>query len=153
VPALPPGAKLVVVTPPSPRQHVGYWFAGAVVAALIPFLAIIVHWVDGYPHHGGFYEALGRGELLAIAMVITLGGLAELVPVIGTVNDGKGTGWLVVAAIFFGLGEGFWYTDVTTNLMDGHAVPLNRLAWGSLGAFVISVLISLRSVYLAASTR
>jgi hypothetical protein len=153
LPPLPPGARVVVRIPPSPRQHVGYWFAGGVVAALIPFLSIIVHWADGSPNHSGFYEALGRGELLAIAMVITLSGLAELVPAMGSVRDAAGTGWLLLSAIFLGLTEGLWYTDVTSNVMDKHPLPLGHLAWGSSALFVMSVLISLRSVYVAASTR
>lgn len=44
---LPEGAKWVLRTSPSPRQHMSYWFVGTVVASLIPFLPDIVHWVDG----------------------------------------------------------------------------------------------------------
>lgn len=147
---LPKGGTWVLRTPPSPRQHMSYWFVGAVVASLIPFLPDIVHWVDGRGNTPGFYDSLARGELLAIAIVVTIGGLAELAPVRRDIR--YSAGW-VVGGVLIGLSEGVWFTDVVTGLMDGHVVPLHRLAWGSVALFVISAVISLRSVYLAASSR
>ncbi|TPG36937.1 hypothetical protein EAH80_03355 [Mycobacterium hodleri] len=127
-----------------------YWFVGAVVASLIPFLPDIVHWVDGKANTPDFYDSLARGELLAIAMVVTIGGLAELAPVRHDIR--YSAGW-VVGGVLIGLSEGIWYTDVVTDLMDGHAMPPDRLAWGSIALFVISAVISLRSIYLVASSR
>jgi hypothetical protein len=150
---LPPGTRLVKVRRATPLQHVGFWFLGVVVASLIPFLPVLVSWVDGRSDHGGFYEALGRGELLAIALVISLGGVADLSPAMGAVERIAEAAFLLLGAGLMGLGEAIWYTDVALNLLDDRHVPLNHLAWGSLGFFVVSAGISLRSVHIAASSR
>lgn len=145
---VPAGARVVIVHPVPASRRTWYWFGGAVAASLIPFLPVVWHWVDNRPNTTGFYETLGRGELLAIAIVITIGGIAELAPASAGVKYSAG---LIIGGALIALSEGFWYADVVGELMDDHQPPLRRLAWGSIALFVVSALISLRSVYLAAA--
>jgi hypothetical protein len=146
----PPGGRWVLREKITPRQRMGYWFGGTIIASLIPFLPIIIHWIDGRPNTTGFYEALSRGELLAIGVVVALGGLADLAAVRGEVEDSAG--WVITGALI-SLGGLAWYTDVAIGLMDNQPAPIVRLAWCSIAFFLLSAAVSLRSVYVAGGAR
>src|SRR5262249_32971967 len=77
---------LRIVGNPTPWQHVAVWLVGAVLASLVPFLFLYFHGVDRNKPPNMF-ELLGRGDLLLISLVLTIGGITELVLVLNKIHQ------------------------------------------------------------------
>ena len=69
--------KVNEVVPVRPWQHVVVWLVGVVFAALVPLLLPYFHGLD-MDDTPSMTSLLGHGDLLLIALVITIAGITEL---------------------------------------------------------------------------
>lgn len=137
------------VKPITPARHVLVWFLGVVVASLLPFVPLVVHHIDARDSPG-IYDLLGRGDLLVISLVFTIAGLVELGLYWKRVEQPDVPIFLMIGGILLVLGEGFWYGDISSQILGGGTVPTHAVTYGSLGFFALSVICSLLCVRLAA---
>jgi hypothetical protein len=137
------------VRPITPARHVLVWFLGVVVASLLPFVPLVVHHIDSRSSPG-MYDLLGRGDLLVVSLVFTIAGLVELGLYWKRIEQADVPIFLMIGGILLVLGEGFWYGDITSQILSGGTVPTHAVTYGSLGFFAFSVVCSLLCVRLAA---
>lgn len=131
----------VLTLSPSPREHVTMWLLGVVVASLVPFLFLIFHRIDG-DHLPSIYELLGRGDLLVISLVVTVGGIAELALASSRVRPDQvvTAAYFLIGSVLVVIGEAAWYADITATLLARETVhDLRSVCFGSLTLFVFSV--------------
>ena len=147
------GNEYRIVTRASPRQHVVVWIVGSVVASLVPFLFLSFHSIDG-KHTPDLYSMLGRGDLLLIALVITIGGIAEILLVLNQVEDLMAGALLLLGGILLVVAEAFWYADLTSQVLAGQETASQTVVtWGSLILFATSAACSAACVLNAARSR
>ena len=138
----------------TPRQHVLVWVIGVLFASLTPLLLPYFHGID-LSTTPNMQDLLGRGDLLLISLVLTIAGIAELIPSIRNISAGQLT---PVAAIFLGgllaiVAEAFWYADISAEFLSVHKNPkshvMSVITIGSLILFGASALCSTACVYYA----
>lgn len=144
-----------IVDHPSPGQRACVWLFAVVVASLLPFVSVFLRGLDrdGIP---SFPELVGRGDLLVIAIIITIGGVAELLLVMGKMPQRRSVGgiFLVLGAVLLVAGEAFWYADIgATLLTQPKLAQENIVAFGSTGLFVASAFCGVTCVYISAGVR
>ncbi len=155
VAAIAPEKTIKVTQHATPRQHVIVWLVGAVLASLLPFLFLYVHGLDKN-RPPGIYELLGRGDLLLISLVVTIGGITEVVLVLNKIDQRQ---MLPVALYLLGgvlavVAEAAWYADITARLLDGQPATVPEpVTAGSLILFGLSALCSSACVRVAAGAR
>ncbi|SRR5258708_37861207 len=139
----------------SPRQHVLVWFIGVIFASLTPLLLQYFHGID-LNSTPNMQALLGRGDLLLISLVLTIAGIAELIPSIRNISAGQLT---PVAAILLGgllaiVAEAFWYADISAEFLSAHKTATLHVTTvitnGSLVLFAASALCSMACVFYAA---
>ena len=138
---------------PTPKEKTKIWVLGTIIASLVPpFLAMFVHGVDRQKIPN-IAEMFGRGDLLVIAVVVTIGGFAELLPVIKRVPDRalKSMAYALLGGFLLTTAESIWYADITSVLLDHREPPYVATSIGSIICFAFSSLCSARYVSIAAS--
>jgi hypothetical protein len=141
-----------------PWQHVVVWLIGVLFASLTPLLLPYFHGVD-QDDTPSMHALLGRGELLLIALVITIAGITELILAMRNISAGQLMP--VATAILGGLlaivAEAFWYADIAASSFGSDKIPpahvLTVVTFGSLGLFLASALCSAACVFYAAAAR
>ena len=136
----------------TPFQHVIVWFLGSVLAGCIPILATVLYGL-AVSKPVGFYEALGKGDLLLIALVLSLAGLSDLVLKIHDVRPGPiWPALLVVGTVLLVAGDALWFGDLSSAVLhSGTESPgTGGVAYGSIGVFTLAAVFSTLSVWLAA---
>lgn len=138
---------------PTPREKTKIWVLGTIIASLFPpFLAILFHGVDRR-EMPSVTEMFGRGDLLVIAVVVTIGGFAELLPVIKRIPEDslKPMAYALLGGFLLTTAESLWYADIISTILDRRDPPYTATTLGSIGLFGISCLCSARYVAIAAS--
>jgi hypothetical protein len=117
------GPKAKVTELAAPWQHVVVWTIGVILAALTPLLLPYFHGIDKN-NTPSMYNLLGHGDLLLIALVITIAGITELMLVMR--NIPFSTIMPVAMAILGGLlaivAEAFWYSDLAVESLNGNNI-------------------------------
>jgi hypothetical protein len=102
------------------------------------------------------YELLSRGDLLLIALVLTIGGFTELALVFNKIEQAQ---VLPVALVLLGgvllvAAEALWYGDLSAQLLNKQtSAPVHIVTYGSLVFFGLSVFCSTVCVRIAAGAR
>jgi hypothetical protein len=139
----------------TPRQHVLVWLIGVLFASLTPLLLPYFHGID-LNNTPSMQDLIGRGDLLLISLVLTIAGIAELIPSIRNISAGQLT---PVAAILLGgllaiVAEAFWYADISAEFLSVQKTPTEHVSSvitsGSLILFGASALCSVACVFYAA---
>jgi hypothetical protein len=128
------------------------WIFGTILASLIPpFTAILFYGVDRH-RLPGLSEIFGRGDLLVIAIVITIGGVSETLPMIRRIPDDlfRGTAFAMIGAFLLLLAESLWYADITSTLLGKETPPYSWVSIGSALFFAASSFVSARLVHITA---
>lgn len=138
-------------TRPTQRDRIVIWLVGTVIASLIPFLAVLFHGIDRR-QIPSLTDVLGRGDLLVISVVVTIGGASEILPVIRRVAPEK---FRLLSLAYLGcflsiVAEAIWYADVTATILDGGSPSANLVTGGSLLFFALSAACSSVCVAIAA---
>lgn len=128
---------------------------GVVVASLLPFVFLFFHGIDGN-HWPDLDKVLGRGDLLVIGLVVTVGGMAELVFSMSRLQARRvaWASYFLIASVLVIVGEAAWYADITVTLLVSQKVAdPGSVTRGSLGLFVASFVCSGKCVKTAAGVR
>jgi hypothetical protein len=136
---------------PTAKEKTKIWVLATIVASLVPpFLAIIFHGVDRQ-QIPSLFEMFGRGDLLVIGVVITIGGFGELLPVIKRIPDDSMSGMTsaIIGGLLLILAESLWYADITSTILDNKAPPYHFTTLGSVVLFAFSAYCSARYVSIA----
>lgn len=136
----------------TPRQRVVVWIVGSVLAALLPIVIAGVHGLDSSAV-SGFYDLLGRGELLLIAITIAIAGVAELSLTLRQVKTNQ-TLWvalLLLGNLLLVASAALWYGDLTSAEAANHVEQAAvGVTWGSTGVFAGAAVFSSICVWIAA---
>lgn len=140
---------------PSPELHALVWMLGVVVASLLPFFSVFIQGLDRgmVP---SLPELLGRGELLVIAIVVTIGGIAELLLVVNRIPQATFSSviFLLLGGILLIVSEALWYADIgATLLTQPRLAREHMISLGSGILFGFSVFCGGTSVRRAAGVR
>jgi len=130
------------------------WLVGSVAASLIPLALITFHEAD-YLHDPSFYQILGHGDLLIIAFTLTVAGVAQLCPFVAKVQAKQ------LSAVILAILGGFivvamevaWYSDIAARVASSQSVPIHLITWGSLFLFLVSMVITMSCVSVAAECK
>ena len=126
------------------RDRVQLWAFGTIAASLIPpFFAVVIHGVDRKSPLS-IAELFGRGELLIIGIVITIGAFSGLLPVIKYVreDDARPMVFALLGGFMLTVAEALWYADLTAAILDRSDPPFTVVAVGSWICFVSSSICS-----------
>jgi hypothetical protein len=147
-----PGLEIRVRQKASPRDRVLVWLLGSVVAGVFPIVFTFFHGLDSR-HTLGFYQLLGKGDLLLIAIVLSVAGVAELVLDIRKMSNEQN---LWVALLLLGntltvVADALWFGDLSSLTLEGKSGnPGAAVTYGSIALFVIAALSSSSCVWLSA---
>jgi uncharacterized membrane protein len=136
----------------TPWQHVVVWIVGSVIAGLIPVGFTALHGLDN-DHPPGFYDLLGTGDLLLIAIVISIAGIAELALVLRQTRPDQilWVALLILGNLLFIVSAALWFGDLASRVLEGEAGnPVGAVAFGSIALFAVAAGMSSTCVWLAA---
>lgn len=146
-------AGYVVQTAPpkaTVRQRIIMWLVASALAGLAPVGATALHYVDSGGL--GFYQLFGKGDLLMVAVVLSLAGIGEIALYFRHVKtDALALGLLVVGLAMSIVVDAIWFSDLSALALAGKkGDPIATVTYGSIVLYGLAVLFSSYCVGLVA---